>query len=225
MVNYVTKSIFLFSLLFIGPVTESFGLIADGDVKPCCPENVVLVPKGRFCIDKYEWPNKKGEYPDFAMSAYEAENDCKSVGKRLCTHLEWYTACMGKNNMFYGYGPFWKRGVCNDSIGTGYVPVDWTKMHQGHAVWKAYAATLFKGVRSGSLEGCYSDEGDDKVYDMIGNVREWVKDPYGNGGYAFESSFWYGTLSGPASCGFQVSVHAPTFASYENGTRCCKDTE
>jgi hypothetical protein len=59
------------------------------------------------------------------------------------------------------------------------------------------------------------------VYDMIGNVREWVTDPWGYKGFSFESSFWYGSLQGPVKCGFTIRVHDPNFASYEIGARCC----
>lgn len=189
-----------------------------------CPTGMIHIDQSNFCIDQYEWPNKQGERPDFAMTAFQAEHYCQSVGKRLCTHTEWINACAGPKHYAYGYGPVRKAENCNDWTNTKYIPVDWSRMSDP-VVWKAYARTLYKGVPSGSKSACFTDEGDGQVYDMIGNVREWVKDPYGNGGYAFESSYWYGTMEGPKGCGFVVRNHSPGFASYEVGTRCCKSLD
>jgi len=194
-------------------------------ITPPCRQGMVLSPDKTFCIDQYEWPNQKGVYPDFAMTAFEAENNCRSVGKRLCTHKEWVRACRGKANLTYGYGNTWNSKACNDDNPGPYQAPHWEIMLQGHAAWKAWAKTLYKGVPSGSMESCSVDEGDGKIYDMIGNVREWVKNPNGNGGYDFESSFWYGTMQGPLGCGFEVTVHSPGFASYEVGTRCCSEVQ
>lgn len=189
---------------------------------PPCPDDMVYVSRGNFCIDKYEWPNKQGEYPESAMTAYQAESLCLGINKRLCTHTEWNFACRGKNNLPYGYGILWEKEYCNDHE-TKYIPVNW-KLINDPVKWKIYAKTLYKGTPSGSKSLCCSEQNDDKVYDMIGNVREWVKDPHGLGGYSFESSFWHGTMSGPIGCGFTVRGHSPSFPSYEVGTRCCKDS-
>lgn len=235
------KSIFLFSIIAISILgcqhdsTEEAPLVNTSTPEivpivsvtitppvpiPPCPADMVFVTKSNFCIDKYEWPNKAGEYPDFAMTAYQAEHFCRSIGKRLCTHTEWVGACTGQANLSYGYGTHWQKNTCNDSA-DHYIGVDWSRMNDPIA-WKIYAKTLYKGTPSGSKPGCCVDEGSDQVFDMIGNVREWVKDPLGNGGYAFESSFWYATMVGPAGCGFVIRNHSPGFASYEVGTRCCK---
>lgn len=233
----LVKGAFLFSLLLLccqssspqspTKTPEDVGMVCQPPVVTVshCPEDMALVSNGNFCIDKYEWPNKKDELPDFAMSAFEAERLCQGVQKRLCTHTEWVNACMGKDHLTYGYGSSWQKKVCNDNTYKPYIVVNWGKMGEGHSVWKAYAKTLYKGVPSGSMDACFSNEGDDKVYDMIGNVREWVRDPKGFGGYAFESSFWHGTMQGPQGCGFVVRSHSPGFASYEVGTRCCKDVK
>jgi len=44
----------------------------------------------RFCVDTYEWPNKKGEKPLVLVQWIEAKKHCESAGKRLC-------ACTGGN--------------------------------------------------------------------------------------------------------------------------------
>ena len=49
----------------------------------------------RFCIDEYEYPNKKGERPRVMFKFHEAQRLCAAEGKRVCTETEWTTACEG----------------------------------------------------------------------------------------------------------------------------------
>src|ERR1017187_10101224 len=76
-----------------------------------CPLDMVRI--NRFCIDRYEYPNIKGAYPDFAMSAFDAEKVCSDINKRLCSQDEWNLACSGLGHKTYPYGVHYKRGVCN----------------------------------------------------------------------------------------------------------------
>lgn len=45
------------------------------------------------CMDRFEWPNRAGELPPVMMRFGEAQDECRSVGKRLCTEFEWELAC------------------------------------------------------------------------------------------------------------------------------------
>jgi hypothetical protein len=47
----------------------------------------------RFCIDRYEWPNRVRALPRIMVSYGEAKASCESVGKRLCSDTEWTLAC------------------------------------------------------------------------------------------------------------------------------------
>jgi sulfatase modifying factor 1 len=51
--------------------------------------------KKRYCIDTYEWPNKKGERPEVMNRFHQAQVKCAAVGKRMCTESEWTLACEG----------------------------------------------------------------------------------------------------------------------------------
>jgi formylglycine-generating enzyme required for sulfatase activity len=187
-----------------------------------CPSDMVRIRLGKsretslqsFCIDRYEYPNIKGAYPDFAMSAYDAEQVCSDINKRLCSYKEWHRACVGSHDYYYSYGPTFKSGTCNDNKVYGAAP-NWMLMWDRIA-WKAYARTLYKGEPSGSRPNCVTDEG---VYDLPANVREWVKD---GDQYVVPSGYWYGTMEGPPTCSYVIRNHAKGFASYEFGTRCCK---
>lgn len=77
-----------------------------------CPEGMVLV-ESSFCMDKYEWPNKKNIRPMIAVSGrlnrkdqkpMDATRLCESVGKRVCEASEWIRACRGpaKKNYYLG---------------------------------------------------------------------------------------------------------------------------
>ena len=49
-----------------------------------------------FCIDRFEYPNRKGEYPVIYVNWYESNQFCKEQGKRLCTEEECTFACEGQ---------------------------------------------------------------------------------------------------------------------------------
>lgn len=170
-----------------------------------------------FCIDTYEFPNKKGVVPQDWMTWYDAKNACESVGKRLCTRSEWTFAAEGPNMhpLPYGDGFHRDRAICNFD---NHAKVD---------VFKATKRNTPEGdilhemlVPSGERSKCVSEWG---VHDMPGNVDEWVinetRQPYISGlmgGHVFGVR----NASRP-----MTEAHGPDFGWYETGARCCKDTE
>ena len=54
----------------------------------------------RFCMDRYEWPNRAGELPRSLVSWPDARALCAGIGKRLCTTDE-FNFAFGRcvNNM------------------------------------------------------------------------------------------------------------------------------
>ena len=66
-----------------------------------------------FCIDRFEWPNKAGVKPDFAMDWNHAGEQCKAAGKRLCNDSEWTLACEGEERLPYPYGYTRNSEACN----------------------------------------------------------------------------------------------------------------
>lgn len=186
-----------------------------------CPKGMVLIDRkdAFYCVDQYEWPNQAGAYPVAAITAYEAERLCRSVGKRLCSIAEWRTACFGKEEFAYSYGPIHKD-YCNDHA-IGYIQPRWELMYP-LSRWRVYAKGLYKGVPNGSEPFCKSDEG---VYELIGNTREWIRNPGGMGGYGIAGGYWFGTMQGLPTCLSSITNHSPGFASYEFGARCCLDAQ
>ena len=74
---------------------SGIGPLRCGEFKyPTVCKSKKLVHKN-FCIDKYEWPNKKGELPKVMMTFWDAKKSCEANGKRLCTSSEHTFACEG----------------------------------------------------------------------------------------------------------------------------------
>lgn len=188
-------------------------------VETHCPDDMIYIERFHYCIDTYEAPNKKGEYPFYAQTAFQAVNYCRSVGKELCTQSQWYTACSGPQWKTYPYGNSYKKGTCNDDK-TGWVWVPWETM--GTPAWDKFCKAQYKGEPSGNRPACVSDYG---VYDMTGNVAEWVQEPKNPHGFVVKGGYWYGVLQGTPTCGFVNPAHAPGFNSYEFGFRCCKTSK
>ncbi len=112
---------------------------------------------GEFCVDKYEYPNKKGAVPFRQAEWFAGKEECKAQGKRLCTEAEWEKACKGTKGFEYPYGNKLDQQKCN----TGHKEGD--KLVKGRV------------AKTGSYKDCVNDYG---VYDMSGNVWEWVADYY-----------------------------------------------
>src|SRR6266404_4780328 len=57
-----------------------------------------------FCIDRFEYPNVKGQFPWIFVRWTEAVDLCAGEGKRLCSEDEWTLACEGEDAWPYPYG-------------------------------------------------------------------------------------------------------------------------
>jgi formylglycine-generating enzyme required for sulfatase activity len=185
-----------------------------------CPSDMVAIDA--FCMDRYEAPNVAGEKPLAMQTAPDGELWCNARGKRLCTEAEWVRACQGPAILPYPYGTTYKRSTCDDD--KTWLAPDWTTL----GTWPSAAAMaeadrLYQADPSGARTGCVSAEG---VYDLTGNVAEWVKrsfDHANNYAEVMKGCYWSGCYGGsPPSCGFTNPAHPGTFRSYEAGFRCCQ---
>ena len=130
----------------------------------------------RFCIDRYEYPNRKGAHPAWMLDWYQAQATCESDGKRLCWASEWTAACEGPEHTPFPYG--WARDHDNCNMDNFYID---PKRPSPHGQFFFYSknrdvalpelSRLDQSVPCGSMESCKSGFG---VYDMTGNVDEWV---------------------------------------------------
>jgi len=157
--------------------------------------------------------------PSGYLSGNVARRLCENAGKRLCTPSEWVTACKGQNATKYPYGNQYRDGVCNvfrDSHPAVLLYGDASKNHLDPRLnlTEDEAGPLLR--KTGASDQCRSQWGQDAVYDMVGNLDEWVDEPRG----AFLGGFY--SRSTREGCDARIGVHPPEYFDYSLGTRCCK---
>ena len=175
----------------------------------------------RFCVDRYEWPNRAGELPRVLVDWGEAQKSCESVGKRLCDETEWLFSCEGENMLPYVTGYERDRTAC--AIDRPYVERP-RRLERWDACMASPACRRdFEKVDqrepAGALTRCVSPFG---VFDMNGNVNEWVNLP--DEKYPHRSALkggWWGPVRD--RCRPTVRFHDESDWGYEIGFRCCRD--
>lgn len=202
-------------------------MLLASTTSPVCPEDMVVARPG-VCIDRYEWPNKKGVKPRLAQSATDystgpgpinsAEDFCAYYGKRTCSRKEWVAACLGPEGAKLPYGNAHQPGKCN--VDKQWRSVNPVKVEQRSA---KELARLDQSEPAGSREECVSASG---ASDMVGNAEEWVRcdkgqeDVMGFSRWCLVGGYWSDTRS---SCTYVVTKHVPEWHYYQTGFRCCKD--
>ena len=155
---------------YVTPVMLGLLLSVPGTLCRASGEDMVLIraDEGWFYIDRTEVtagalrefdpsyvPNEyfdDANMPATGITFYKAREYCKARGKRLPTWKEWQPVCLGPENLLYSYG-------------SRYDPV---KARVGRRIWTDGPKAV------GSYEpNAYG------VYDMVGNVWEWVDEGEG----------------------------------------------
>jgi hypothetical protein len=168
--------------------------------------------------------NVKGGRPQGYISAVQAEQACKRSGKRLCAPSEWKKACKGPDKLQYGYSATNEAGRCNDHGRSPMMAVfglsgerdqahKWTVQKMNDPQLNQLSNTV---TPSGSHEGCTNGYG---VYDMVGNLHEWVNDPEGT----FLGGYYLDTHQNGDGCDYRTGAHAVWYHDYSTGFRCCAD--
>ncbi len=206
-----------------------------------CPvdslDSMVLIEmeNNSFCMDQFEVSNNeyaKVFYPSDpfiflrpeSLSRYspttttpienismsQAESLCVKRGKRLCSISEWKIALGGYRKLQYPYGDVYDSTKCNTN--------NWTS--------NQFLGTSMPVDR---MDSCVSSYG---IYDLSGNVAEWVTlddasrmyyDPFDNEGNHLDyyaGGFW----SSMSNSGIKSVFYLPTGDKALNiGFRCCKN--
>ena len=171
-------------------------VIASHRASGRCPADMeyVEVSDTRFCIDRFEWPNRKGARPRAFVSVYQAMDSCAAAGKRLCSMDEWLVACSGPQSWKYTYGEAYEPHacVCQDTA----------------------------SAPSGSRRECrgYFD-----VYDMSGNLAEWTSTKSQKNPRYFDvmGGFWQTGIQ--SRCADVRYSYFPENKHNPVGFRCCAD--
>lgn len=170
-----------------------------------------------ICVDRWEYPNSKGIKPEGFKNRQGCVEACRGMNKRLLSKSEWQMACSG-------------------------TPVSRCNTHSEHpivSILQKSQAWVEKGVNckadpwsfvcmnSSQLVGpwlwenseneCVSSSG---VYNMVGNLGEWISDTLPNG----HGVFMGGLAPQPkSSCDYETRAHNFDWSDYSTGCRCGRD--
>ena len=163
--------------------------------------------------------------PNAYISYYMAKEACEHSGKRLCTNEEWLTACRGEEDREFPYGNEFRDGICNVRRQThpalrlygrtGYFMSD----PRYNLITEPDGRPLLE--KTGRYPECRSRWGDDGIYDMVGNLAEWVEDGSKGPRGTFRGGFY--SLYTPKGCGKDQTGHSKKYYDYSIGARCCMD--
>jgi hypothetical protein len=157
--------------------------------------------------------------PNGYVSGVLARVACENAGKRLCTRVEWVSACRGERDRLFPYGEAYEAGACNVSREAHPAQALWGNASKNHLDPRLNLVAGTSGPllrRTGETERCRSDWGPDAIFDMVGNLDEWVDEPSG----AFLGGFYSrATTNG---CEARVTEHPPSYFDYSTGVRCCR---
>jgi formylglycine-generating enzyme required for sulfatase activity len=134
------------------------GTAKDDEMLNFDEKSLESVDVSAFCVDLFEFPNKRGVTPTVNVSWSDAKRLCEGRGKRLCSESEWEKACKGPGNARWPYGSTFDANACNteDDVGDD--------------------RTI---APSGRFAKCRSGYG---VADLSGNIAEWTLERQQKGG-------------------------------------------
>jgi len=180
-----------------------------------------LPPVGEWQFSRQVQPmavSKPGRIPSGYVDGNAAAKACERAGKRLCRTEEWMTACRGQQDRQFPYGDHYEHGSCNVFRETHPAVILHGDASTGHMDPRLNLVEGPDGPllrTTGSKPHCASNWGQDAVYDMVGNLDEWVEDGEG----AFMGGFYArATRSG---CDARITAHPKAYADYSLGVRCC----
>jgi hypothetical protein len=165
--------------------------------------------------------SRPGVFPQAYISALEASRACASAGKRLCKPVEWRKACVGPDPKVWGYGTQPIAGRCNDHGKSPVLMVFGPNGYYGRYAWDKLNYPQLNQIegtlaKTGDHPGCTNGYG---IYDMVGNLHEWVADPRGT----FYGGFYQDTHTHGEGCTYVTSAHNASYHDYSTGFRCCAD--
>ncbi|MEZ4300291.1 MAG: SUMF1/EgtB/PvdO family nonheme iron enzyme [Polyangiaceae bacterium] len=166
--------------------------------------------------------SRSGVVPQAYISGDQAARACHASGKRLCRADEWEAACRGPSHTTFPYGNERRAGACNDDIRSMHPVAEIAQLLsvKRDDMWRdTMNSPLINQLEGGLLPSgerqfCTNDYG---VYDMVGNLHEWIDDPDGT----FRGGFYMDTTKNGDGCSYGTQAHDFTYHDYSTGFRCC----
>ncbi len=165
--------------------------------------------------------SRPGVVPQGYMTYFMAKGACERAGKRLCREEEWDAACRGAARTQFPYGENYVAGACN--VFRSFHPAaalhgDASSGHRDPRLNLLMEAGADPGLRdTGATPACVSRFPSGALYDVVGNLDEWVEDPKGQ----FRGGFY--ARNTRQGCDAKVKSHPPGYFDYSTGARCCQD--
>jgi hypothetical protein len=161
--------------------------------------------------------------PQAYVSRPMAAAACASAGKRLCTADEWKRACRGEKNTRFPYGDEARDGLCNAAsvVNPTNVDPDSVTGPPDNIRLRTHTGGLYDREvlhKTGDAWGCRSRWGGDAIYDMVGNLNEWVDGPgasYLGGYYTHDSG------TGCEARAEHAGSEGAGYFHHSLGFRCC----
>jgi len=172
--------------------------------------------------------SQAGVFPQGYISGVQAAAACERSGKRLCKPDEWKNACMGPKKTIFPYGNERQAGRCNDSGRSSMHFFNPDLDDKPENQWKWGFNGNMVDPRLNQLEGTLTRTGERTectneygLYDMVGNLHEWVDDPDGT----FQGGYYLDTHLNGDGCYYRTTAHPMSHLDYSTGFRCCADVE
>jgi len=188
-------------------------------------QNTPLPPLPEWQLSESVVPmavSRSGEIPNGYLSGVVARQVCENAGKRLCKQSEWVRACRGAANRQFPYGDQYKQGACNTFRFSHPAMVLHNNPSTGHLDPRLNQVSDKQGPllrKTGETKSCASLWGDDAVYDMVGNLDEWVDNDKG----MFLGGFF--SRAKKDGCASVVTAHPNNYWDYSLGVRCCRGAD
>ncbi len=177
------------------------------------------LPTWQKAVHRFKAVSRPAAVPHGYLTWYDAKRACEAAGKRLCTRDEWTLACRGRYDRKFPYGAEYIRGACN--VHRRFHPAatlhgDASSGHHDPRLNLVAGPKGDSGLRAaGATSRCQSEWGSDAIYDMVGNLDEWIADPNGE----FRGGFYARMTT--KGCEAKVSNHSSKYSDYSTGARCC----
>eukprot|EP01113_Clastostelium_recurvatum_P006203 TRINITY_DN12813_c0_g1_i1.p1 TRINITY_DN12813_c0_g1~~TRINITY_DN12813_c0_g1_i1.p1 ORF type:complete len:246 (+),score=0.57 TRINITY_DN12813_c0_g1_i1:87-740(+) len=162
--------------------------------------------------------------PQAYISADQGAAACKLAGKRLCRLGEWLAGCRGPQGYTFPYGNTYVPGYCN--TGRPLNPVielfgknaTFDNVEMNDPRLDLLPNTLSS---SGNFSKCVQP--DYGIYDISGNLDEWVADVTSIGHGVFKGGYFVDAIINGPGCLYTTTAHSPAYHDYSLGFRCCAD--